>query len=636
MRCRCWRCCARRESRLYGPRTRADLRLTAVAGLFFAIDLIVWARAIEDVGAGLATVLGNLQVVLVGVLAWAFLRERPERRMFVATPIVLIGVILISGVVGSGTYGRDPARGVVYGLLTAIAYAGFILCLRHGNNDLRRPAGPLFEATATAAVFALVLGAALGDLHVVPSWPEHGWLLLLALSSQVMGWLLISISLPRLPAAVTSVTLTTQPVGSVLLAVADLQRVAVRVPVHRRGGGAGRRAGGELSSPSCRCHIFRGEPMTVSGGNGGRSRNLILAAMIFAVSMTFIDQTIVSIAAPEIQRELGLSSTGVQWAINAYLLSLAALFAFGGRLADTVGHRRMVTLGVIVFAGASAMCGLTPKGSLAEAWIVTFRVVQGAGGAIMFPAALAIVVQTFPLRERGKALALFFGIAGGLTAIGPILGGYLTQWTWRAIFWVNIPVAIVALVLIAVSKPSTEYRPARIDYRGLVLIASGVALSVFGFQQSSIWGWGNPATWACIVVGAALLVAFYFVEKRTAVAADPGEDLQDPGLPGREPGARHRHAGVRPGLLLRQRVRADRAREDRVAGRPLPPLLLPRVRRRGPDRRAGCSTGAAPSARWWSAARSPPWDSGSGPGRSPTSTSARRSGRSSSPEPAWA
>ena len=104
---------------------------------------------------------------------------------------------------------------------------------------------------------------------------------------------------------------------------------------------------------------------------------------------------------------------------------------------------------MIVFAGASALCGLTPKGSLAEAWIVTFRAVQGAGGALMFPAALAIVVQTFPLRERGKALALFFGVAGGLTAIGPILGGYLTQWTWRAIFWVNIPVAIIALVLIA-------------------------------------------------------------------------------------------------------------------------------------------------------------------------------------------
>ena len=110
----------------------------------------------------------------------------------------------------------------------------------------------------------------------------------------------------------------------------------------------------------------------------------------------------------------------------------------------------------------------------------------------MFPAALAIVVQTFPLRERGKALATFFGIAGGLTAVGPILGGYLTQWTWRAIFWVNIPVAVIALVLIAIAKPVTSYQAARMDYRGLVLIASGVALSVFGFQQSSIWGWSNP------------------------------------------------------------------------------------------------------------------------------------------------
>jgi len=256
--------------------------------------------------------------------------------------------------------------------------------------------------------------------------------------------------------------------------------------------------------------------MAVSDDSGAGSRNLVLAAMIFAVAMTFIDQTIVSIAAPEIQKELHLTSTGVQWAINAYLLSLAALFAYGGRLADTVGHRRMVTLGVIVFAGASAMCGLTPKGSLAEAWIIAFRVLQGAGGAIMFPAALAIVVQTFALRERGRALALFFGIAGGLTAVGPILGGYLTQWTWRAIFWVNIPVAIIALILIALSRPVTVYRPARMDYRGLVLIASGVSLSVLGFQQSSVWGWSDPATGACIAAGALLLVAFYRVELRTS------------------------------------------------------------------------------------------------------------------------
>src|SRR3984893_10192959 len=229
----------------------------------------------------------------------------------------------------------------------------------------------------------------------------------------------------------------------------------------------------------------QGGPVMVGNATGGRSRNLILAAMIFAVAMTFIDQTIVSIAVPEIQKELGLTSTGVQWAVNAYLLALAALFAFGGRLADTVGHRKMVSLGVVVFAGASALCGLTPKGSLAEAWLVTFRAVQGVGGAIMFPAALAIVVQTFALRERGRALALFFGIAGGLTAIGPIAGGYLLEWTWRAIFWINVPVALVALALIAISKPPDESRPARMDYRGLALIVPGVGLSVFGLQQSS-------------------------------------------------------------------------------------------------------------------------------------------------------
>ena len=250
-------------------------------------------------------------------------------------------------------------------------------------------------------------------------------------------------------------------------------------------------------------------------GTGGRSRSLILTAMIFAVAMTFIDQTIVAIAAPTIQHSLGLSSSGMQWAINAYLLTLAALFAFGGRLADIAGHRRMAVLGVIIFAGASAMCGFTPKGSAAEAWLVAFRAVQGAGGAIMFPAAIAIVVVTFDLRSRGRALALFFGIAGALTAIGPIAGGFLIEWIWRAIFWINIPVALIALVLIATSKPPNESRPAPMDYRGLVLIAAGVGLSVFGFQQSALWGWGKPAIWASIAAGVILLVVFVAVERRT-------------------------------------------------------------------------------------------------------------------------
>jgi EmrB/QacA subfamily drug resistance transporter len=248
---------------------------------------------------------------------------------------------------------------------------------------------------------------------------------------------------------------------------------------------------------------------------GVRSKGLVLTAMIFAVAMTFIDQTIVPIAAPTIQHKLGLSASGMQWAINAYLLTLAALFAFGGRLADTHGHRRMVVLGVIIFAGASAACGLTPSGSLAEPWLVAFRAVQGAGGAIMFPAAIAIVVVTFDLRSRGRALALFFGLAGALTAIGPVAGGLLLQWAWQAIFWINIPVALIALVLIAVSKPPNESRPAPMDYRGLALIAAGVGLSVFGFQQSALWGWGKPAIWGSIAAGVILLVVFFAVERRT-------------------------------------------------------------------------------------------------------------------------
>ena len=137
-------------------------------------------------------------------------------------------------------------------------------------------------------------------------------------------------------------------------------------------------------------------------GNGMQGRNWVLAAMIFAVSMTFIDQTIVSIAVPNIQRELGLTSTGVQWVVNGYLIALAALFALGGRLSDIFGHTKMCVIGVIVFVVASTMCGFTPKGSVAEAWIILFRVVQGGTAAVMFPAAVGIVVA--PLLRLKKWL----------------------------------------------------------------------------------------------------------------------------------------------------------------------------------------------------------------------------------------
>src|SRR5262245_20863936 len=178
--------------------------------------------------------------------------------------------------------------------------------------------------------------------------------------------------------------------------------------------------------------------------------------------MTTIDQTIVAIAMPAIQQDLGLSPTGAQWVINGYLLSLAALFALGGRMADLYGRRRIAELGIVGFGVTSLLCGLTPHGTIAEAWLIGFRVLQGAAAALMFPAAVGIVVAAFPLRERGRAMAIFFGISGGLTAIGPIAGGYLTQWTWRSIFWINIPVALIALYLIWLSKPEDVRHPARI------------------------------------------------------------------------------------------------------------------------------------------------------------------------------
>jgi drug/metabolite transporter (DMT)-like permease len=213
---------SRWEDRRYGVRPLRQRALAWLAGVFFAVDLISWHRSIEEVGAGLGTVISNLQVVLVGLLAWAILRERPSARSLAAIPVVLVGIVLISGALESGAYGRNPGLGVAYGIVTAFAYAGFLLALRQGNADLRRPAGPLFDATLVAALVAIAIGLIAGDLDFAPNLAAQGYLVLLALSSQVLGWLLISVSLPRVPAALTSVLLTLQPVLSVLFAGAIL------------------------------------------------------------------------------------------------------------------------------------------------------------------------------------------------------------------------------------------------------------------------------------------------------------------------------------------------------------------------------------------------------------------------------
>ena len=178
-----------------------------------------WHHAIEYVGAGLATVLGNLQVLIVGVVAWLVFGERPSRNTLLALPVVLFGVVLISGIIGSGAFGSDPALGVVLGLLTAFCYSAYLLLIRIGGRDPRRPAGPVAIATVMTAIVAAGVGAVGGDLDMTPGPESLFWLAVLGVTSQSIGYLCISISLPRLPAVITSVILLVQPVVTIGLSM---------------------------------------------------------------------------------------------------------------------------------------------------------------------------------------------------------------------------------------------------------------------------------------------------------------------------------------------------------------------------------------------------------------------------------
>jgi drug/metabolite transporter (DMT)-like permease len=218
-----------REDRRHGPRSWKDRRWALAAGVFLAIDLLLWHHSIRDIGAGLATVLANFQVVVVPLAAWAALSERPAGRVLAAMPFALLGVILISGALEHGAYGHNPTRGTLFGVGAGIAYSGFLLLLRRGGADLRRPAGPLFDLTLVATAVCVVAGVIIGDARLIPSWPSAGWLIVLALTSQVLGWLLIGSSLPRLPAALTALLLTFQPVGTVALAAVILAEAPTAV-----------------------------------------------------------------------------------------------------------------------------------------------------------------------------------------------------------------------------------------------------------------------------------------------------------------------------------------------------------------------------------------------------------------------
>jgi drug/metabolite transporter (DMT)-like permease len=200
--------------------------LARLAGVFLAADLIVWSHAITAIGAGLGTVVTNLQVLIVAGAAWLVLGERPGRSLLLAAPAMLAGLVLVAGLADTGSsraYGTDPSLGVLFGVGVAILYAVYILMLRQASSagGAGRPAADvLFEATAGATVTAAVLGFALRDYHLGPGpfpWPALGWLALLALTSQVIGWLLITVSMPRLAAGMVGALLLVQPAGSVAL-----------------------------------------------------------------------------------------------------------------------------------------------------------------------------------------------------------------------------------------------------------------------------------------------------------------------------------------------------------------------------------------------------------------------------------
>jgi EmrB/QacA subfamily drug resistance transporter len=241
-----------------------------------------------------------------------------------------------------------------------------------------------------------------------------------------------------------------------------------------------------------------------------------LGAMCFALFMIMLDNTVVNVALPSIQRDLDASISGLEWTINGYTLSFAVLLATGGRLGDIFGRRRMFLFGVVIFAVSSATAGFAPDTTA----LVLSRVVQGVGAALMMPATLSIITDAFPAHERGKAMGMWAGVSALALAVGPVLGGFLTEHvSWRAIFYLNIPVAIgaVAAALFAVRESRDTTVGREVDYGGVVVLTATLTALVLALVEGNAWGWGSLPIMGLLAGAVIGAVAFVAIELRVKV-----------------------------------------------------------------------------------------------------------------------
>lgn len=240
-----------------------------------------------------------------------------------------------------------------------------------------------------------------------------------------------------------------------------------------------------------------------------------LVATILGSSIAFIDGTVVNVALPSIQRQLGANAANAQWVIEAYSLFLCALILMGGSFGDRLGRKRIYVIGIALFALASVGCGFAPNiGAL-----IFWRAAQGVGGALLVPGSLAIISATFDESHRGAAIGQWSGFTTITSAIGPVLGGWLVQYvSWRAVFFINVPIAAItlAIVLWRVDESRDESAKGALDWPGVALATAGLGALVFGLIEASALGLAAPLVLVSLALGLAGLAAFVYVELHSA------------------------------------------------------------------------------------------------------------------------